>query len=125
MPLVNILSLPPSDPRVIEPLLAEIRDRGALAFHCAPENIWVTFQALPSGHYVQGDSRAEHPDGQTHPPLVILRAQTGRSAAQRDGLVRAIGDALARAFQIPAAQVWIHYQEMNPADVWFQGSWAG
>ncbi len=125
MPLVTIKSLPPVDPTAIARLLTDVRDVGAAALRCATSNIWVMFEALPPGSYLQGDAPATTLQATTHPPVVIVRAQAGRSTAERDAFAAAVAAAVGRALGVPAENVWLHYQEMRPQDVWFNGRWSG
>ncbi len=105
-------------------MLSEIQDTGAEALQCARENIWVTFQELLSDCYLQ-DKTAQRPQKNSHPPIVIVRAQVGRTAAQKETFVRGISKAVARGLLIAEGNVWIHYQEISPNDVWFNEQWSG
>ena len=116
MPILTINSLPPSDAALIARMLAEVREAGARALDCPPANIWVIFQPVPPESYLVGTES---------PPVVIIKAQAGRSMQQRDAFVKAVSDAVAKGLSVAAGEVWIHYQEMSPADVWFGGRWAG
>lgn len=125
MPLITIHALPLADPSAIPAMLAAVRDAGAAALGSSPNNIWVMFHVAPPGCYLQGPAIALTPQSDSHPPAVIIRAQTGRTRAEREALTIATAEAVARAYAIPATNVWIHYQEMRPDDVWFGGRWAG
>lgn len=59
MPIVIVLSLPPEDLEKIPPMISEIRDTGARALQCSASNVWVMFQPVPAGYYLQG-TQAEH-----------------------------------------------------------------
>jgi phenylpyruvate tautomerase PptA (4-oxalocrotonate tautomerase family) len=124
VPLLIIHSLPPADPDIVPQMLAELRDEGARAFRCSPNNIWVMFNAIPPGAYVQGLLPASSPQEASHPPCVIIRVQSGRGPEERDALVRATAAVLGRRLSVPIENVWIHYQEMRPEDVWFGGRWS-
>ena len=124
MPLIIIHSLPPSDPEVVSQMLTEVRDSGARAFDCSPNNIWVMFNAIPVGSYVQGLVPASAPCATSHPPCVIIRVQSGRGPREREALVKATATVIGQRLSVPADNVWIHSQEMRPEDVWFQGRWS-
>jgi phenylpyruvate tautomerase PptA (4-oxalocrotonate tautomerase family) len=111
VPLITIKSLPPIDPSTIPGMLSEIQEKGAAALRCALSNIWVIFESILPGHYLQ----------ETHSPIVIIQAQQGRSDEDREALVRAVTQGVARGLSAPRENVWVHYQEMKPQDVWFQG----
>ena len=125
MPLITIHALPLADPSAVPAMLAAVRDAGAAALRCSPNNIWVMFHVAPPGCYLQGPASVTTPQPDSHPPAIIIRAQTGRTRAEREALTIATAEAVARAYGIPATNVWIHYQEMRPDDVWFGGRWAG
>ncbi len=125
MPLLIIHSLPPADPGTIPQLIVDVRDAGARALGCPKSNIWVVFQPIAPGHYVQGEgapARAPQPD--SHPPCIILRAQVGRTQAERSALVSAVAAAVGRGLSVPAENVWVYYEEMRSEDVWFNGRWS-
>lgn len=125
MPLLIIHSLPPADPQAIPRMLVDLRDSGARALGCPPTNIWVMFHAVPPGCYLQGDQPAQLPQASSHPPVVILRVQQGRTAQEREALVRAVAAAVGRGLSVPPENVWIYYDEMRSADVWFGGRFSG
>ncbi len=116
MPLITVqfTPAPAHESRVMQEiplLISEIRERGALAFGGAPDNIWVIFESVPLAlTSLTGDSRF---------PVVIVRAQAGRTRAQKNELARVIAETLGRGLGMSPKQVWIHYQEMDPQDVWF------
>jgi phenylpyruvate tautomerase PptA (4-oxalocrotonate tautomerase family) len=118
MPLLNIQSLAPTEPAAIARMIQEVRDAGARALRCSADNIWVVFQAIETGQYSHGHEKS-------HPAIVVIRAQSGRPAGLRESFVKAVAEAIGRGLSIPSENVWIHYQEMRPEDVWFEGRWAG
>jgi phenylpyruvate tautomerase PptA (4-oxalocrotonate tautomerase family) len=125
MPLITIQSSPvPSssgDPQVISKMLAEIRTSGAEALKCPRSNIWVMFESVPN--YLQGeDAELLRPD-HVPPPIVVIRAQMGRSRDEKEALVRVVAQEVSKGLSVPIERVWIHYQEMDPKDVWFKGKW--
>lgn len=124
MPLVTICSLAPSDPEAIRRMVIDVRDAGSEALKCSPDNIWVMFHTVPPGYYVQGLAPATEPQAESHPPTVIVRAQVGRTHAERTDLVAAVATAVGKGLSIPAENVWVHYQEMRSEDVWFKGHWS-
>jgi len=112
MPIVNIRSLPPKDLNIVPAMMAEIRDEGAKALGCETSNVWVTFESLAA--YLPENS---------HPPIVTIKAQAGRTMEQRTKFVSAVANGVAHGLSIPAKNVWIHYEEMSPEDIWFNKSW--
>jgi phenylpyruvate tautomerase PptA (4-oxalocrotonate tautomerase family) len=112
MPIVTIHALPPSGPDAIAQIISDIRDSGARALRCSPDNIWVMFQPTL-------------PQEQGHPPVVEVRAQSGRTPEQREAFVKAVAESVALGLRVSLERVWIHYLEMRPQDVWFEGRWSG
>ena len=122
MPIVNISSLPPTDASVIPKMLESVRDAGALALQTTQDNIWVVF--TPLQHYLRGDHSAVTPPKETPPPIVIIKAQSGRSPQARTSFAKAVSAEVGRSLLVSPGRVWIQYQEMNPKDVWFNGHWS-
>ena len=124
MPLVVVHSLPPANPEALPRMLADIRDSGARALRCPIDNVWVIFHAVPPGCYLQGESPANTPQARTHPPAVIVKLQAGRTREEIDAFVTAVASAVAQGFAVPVDNIWIHYDEMCPQDVWFRNRWS-
>jgi phenylpyruvate tautomerase PptA (4-oxalocrotonate tautomerase family) len=118
MPWVDIRVQGPVDPEVVADLIEGTRERGAAAMGSGIENIWVTFQALPERYLARGGP------GESRGPIVVIRANAGRPRAAKTALAQAVAGAIAERLRVPADRVWIHYQEMSPADVWTGGGWA-
>lgn len=119
MPIVNIRHFAPPDPSRIAPMLAEIQRGGGQALDCAPDNLWVLFDELPAGRYVQAADPAQSP------PIVTIQATAGRTEAQKTALARAVTAAVARGLGVPASRVWLHYQELAPREIWWDDRWSG
>ncbi len=113
MPLISIRSRPPSDRKSLPLLIAKIRQAGAEALPCDVSNIWVIFDFLEDPFFVLGEADF---------PLVRIQAQSGRTEEQRRQLTTAVAKELSKGLEIPFTNIWIHYEEMNPKDVWFRGS---
>jgi phenylpyruvate tautomerase PptA (4-oxalocrotonate tautomerase family) len=104
VPLVTIHYSKTSS-EIIPPMLAEIRKEGTRALSCSPSNIWVVFSPVALDHYIQDEEEGKSNLGKS--PIVIVRAQTGRSLKQKEDFMVAITCAVAKAFAIPAERVWI------------------
>ena len=126
MPLVTISAMIPRDSGAVPRTIQDVRDAGALALSCSRSNIWVVFQPIHPGHYVQGEGEPALCHGEnSHPPIVIVRAQAGRPPEIRKAFAEAISYSVSKGLDIPPENIWIHYQEMSPQDVWFDGRWTG
>jgi phenylpyruvate tautomerase PptA (4-oxalocrotonate tautomerase family) len=106
MPIIQIHAIRPNRPEAIPALIAEIREEGAKALQCGPDNLWVMFHPL--------DETAQ---GQAFPPVVFVKAQEGRSTETQAALVAAITQAVGRALGCPPESVWVQYQEMRPQEI--------
>ncbi len=106
MPIVMIHSSRPTGS--VSNMLAEVRDSGAQALGCGPENVWVTHQETPTGT----------------PPFVLVKALAGRSPEIRAAFARATTEAVARGLATSPKGIWLHFEEMRPHDVWTGGKWA-
>jgi phenylpyruvate tautomerase PptA (4-oxalocrotonate tautomerase family) len=125
MPIVQIHSLPPHDRSRLARMLTDVREEGARALAGAPSNVWVMFHELPPGTYLQGEGEAaSEPQASTHPPVILISIQSGRSAEQKTAFTRAVAGVVARTLEIPADNVWVHWREMRPEDVWFGSRWS-
>jgi len=119
MPLITIQTSRLVAPDVVQEMLLRVRNGGAEALKCERSNIWVLFDPVQKQYYLQGsDEELLSPD-HFSPPVVIIRAQAGRSRVEKESLVRAVAREVSKALSVPFDKVWIHYQEMDPRDVWF------
>lgn len=104
MPIVdiraNIANLPVAN------LRHEIQHQGSLALSTPPSNIWILTQHLET-------------TSAPVPPIVEIRANRGRTPAQKQAFVAVVARAVARALNMKPEEIWIHYQELDPADIWF------
>lgn len=42
----------------------------------------------------------------------------------KSALARVVTDTISKALDVPTENIWIHYEEMNPHDVWFNNQWS-
>jgi phenylpyruvate tautomerase PptA (4-oxalocrotonate tautomerase family) len=117
MPIVQIYSEPPQQPDIVPKLIDHVRDFGAKALKCDPNNVWVIFSEVKSGHALR-DTQGNFT------PIVMIKANHGRTITEKENFVRAIALAISEALLIPTEQIWIHYQEINHADIWHKDQWA-
>jgi phenylpyruvate tautomerase PptA (4-oxalocrotonate tautomerase family) len=112
MPIVSVFSAPPMNMSVIPNMMESIRDAGSSALKTPKDNVWVVFHPLP--HYLNDPEI----------PYVTVKAQAGRGMAERSAFVEAIATEVGRSLSVPAQNVWIQYEEINPNDIWHGGHWA-
>lgn len=125
MPIAIVHSLPPPNRAVIPRMLENITQAGARAAGCDPDQFWAVFQEIRPGEYYEGDLSSEEPGSGTHPPIVVLRALAGRTPAVRLAVCQALARVIGDALSIPPENVWIHWQEMQPSDVFAGGRFHG
>lgn len=124
MPLAIVRSLPPLNRAVIPRMLEKITTVGARNIGCDPDQFWAIFQEIHPGEYFEGDLASDEPGVGTHPPLVTIQAQSGRTPEQRLALCRSVSMIVGEALGIPSQNVWIHWQEMAPTDVFVGGKFS-
>ena len=125
MPIVEIRSLPPKDPTKIPEMLKRCAVDGARAFAIPESKVWALFEEVRPGWYVEGSAEAPHPGDSTHPPLVLVRALSGRDMHKKTSFMKAICKAIGEGLSIPPSNVWIHLIEMEKSHVWHDGAFAG
>ena len=50
-------------------------------------------------------------------------ANAGRSQEQKDLFCQSIAEVVAQELFTSPNQIWIYYQEINPQNIWFGGTW--
>lgn len=116
MPMITVHSLPVKDPSTITPMLREICTAGGRALGRPARALRAFYVEIDPGHYVEGE--AETPDHTSHPPVVFVRLLKGRTQDLKQAFAEAITTAVSRATGVPHENVWIHFQDMEPDDLW-------
>lgn len=124
MPLAIVHSLPPPNRAVIPRMLEKIATIGARNVGCDPDQFWAVFHEIRPGEYFEGDLPSDEPGAGTHPPIVVIKAQAGRSQEVRLAVCRSISMIVGEALGIPSQNVWIHWQEIQSADVFIGGKFS-
>ena len=112
MPIVIIKSVLPTDLNIVTDIGNNIRKLGSQALQCSSDNVWVIFEPLEAKY-----------NDKNSPPVVLIKAQAGRSHEMREAFVKAVATGVGRGLSISPNKVWIHYEEMKPQDIWFEGKW--
>ena len=115
MPIISIQASLPKNEDSVPQMLSEIREQGARAIDNDPENIWVIFIPIQSTHTTLGPNC----------PIVTIMANRGRTPEQKTALVSAISEIVGKGLSAPAKNVWVHYEEMDPQNIWFSSNWSG
>ena len=116
MPIVQIYTNTLSKSDIAPNLIEEIRIKGSKALKCELSNVWVLIHQLPTGSMMRETKEVTS-------PVVFIRANKGRSQEDKMKFVQAISQALSDTLQVSAQDIWIHYQEMNPEDIWHRENW--
>lgn len=88
----------------------------AAAYGCAASQVWVTWEEIAPGRYVEGPRPASlQPEG-THPPIVEVLCFEGKSPAVKEAVLTAAAKALTTALGIPG-NVFITYREAKSGEV--------
>ena len=125
MPIIEIRSLPPKDPAKVPAMLREAAKGGARAFGIPEKQCWALWSEVAPSHYAEGDALAQHPSAESHPPLVLIRALRGRTQEMKAAFLTAVSEAIGKGLGIPATAVWIHFVEMEKAEIWHNGKFYG
>ena len=118
MPIIHIHATQTPDSAQLSKIILKIRLKSSEALQCSIDNIWVIFQNHSQDHYVQFDQAPSN-------PLVIIQANEGRSLEMRTRFVEAVTHVISEGLSISKDSIWIHYQEMKPQNIWYQGKWTG
>ena len=124
MPIIHIHSVAPARTEAITPMLKQTCIEGARALACAPSNVWAIFNQLAPEHYTVGDRAATDREPGTHPAIVTVQALAGRTLETKTEFLRAITRTIGSGLGISPENIFVHYVEMNHADVWSKGSWS-
>lgn len=88
----------------------------AESYGCAPEQVWVTWDEIAPGMYVEGSKVGQQQPLETHPPIGELIAFEGKSDAVIASVLAAAAGALTQALGIPG-NVFITYREAKSGQV--------
>lgn len=121
MPIVEIRGLPPKDPGRIPAMLREAAVAGARAFNIPETKVWATYEEIRSGWMAEGNTCADHPGIETHPPLVLIRALPGRTPEMIETFMRGVCEAISKGLEIPATNIWCQYVLMEKNQIWHNG----
>ena len=111
MPVIRIRALPQrhADARAVSIAVAEAV---AAALGEDPRGTWVTWETVDA--YAEGRAVPSEQPRDTHPPIVCVMAGA-RPAETVDRLLRAVGDTLVRELGLEPANVFVAFEEVDPA----------
>jgi phenylpyruvate tautomerase PptA (4-oxalocrotonate tautomerase family) len=117
MPIVILKTIVKLDDKSVQKMLSSGQDAGARALGSENSNIWVRYEYVPENSYLQDADRIYDS------PIVLIMANRGRSQTAKTAFVQAVAQEVALGLAVPADKVWVHYQEMDPKDIWHNGRW--
>ncbi len=120
MPVVQIHALPPPSPDRVDACLAAVVTALSDGLGCEPAGVWAQWCAAAAMH--TGPQRR---DFAGHCPVVIIRARRGRAPEQIAQGLAATAAAVATSLGLPLDDVWVHWQELDPAQVFAGGQLQG
>jgi phenylpyruvate tautomerase PptA (4-oxalocrotonate tautomerase family) len=116
MPVLNIKALPQENPELIQAALKKTSQAIAQAYGCKPEHVWVTWEELKSGFYVEGTNAADMQPAKSHPPIAQLFCFEGKSIEAIEQVLLAAAQTLSAALGIPN-NIFITYHECKSGEV--------
>jgi phenylpyruvate tautomerase PptA (4-oxalocrotonate tautomerase family) len=116
MPILHVRSLPQKDPSQAKRALKVSALAIAEAYGCGPEQVWVTWQELDAGHYVEGENGVDVQPVSTHPPICELIVFEGKSPEVLEKVLLAAASSLSGALGIPG-NIFIHLIEARSGRV--------
>lgn len=112
VPIVTVFSVLPQDTDTLPRMMERIRDLGSSALQTPRDNVWVTYFPI------------QHGLNERQNPYVTIKAQAGRGRAQKTAFAEVIAAEVGMSLSVSAQNVWIHYEEISPSDIWHGGDWA-
>lgn len=116
MPVLNIRALPQKENVDIKSALKKTTIAIAEAYGCDPKHVWVTWQELSSGFYVEGNNSEDSQPENTHPPIGELICFEGKSSEDIEKVLQAAATTLSKELGIPN-NIFITYREAKSGQV--------
>ncbi len=116
MPILQIRALPQKDQSKIKPALKKTALSISGAYQCAPEQVWVTWETLSPGHYLEGSNDSDTQPHNTHPPICELLCFEGKSQREIEQVLLIAAKTLSEALNIPN-NIFISYREAKSGQV--------
>lgn len=116
MPILHVRALPQKDPARVPAALRATCVAIARAYGCKPEQVWATWEEVPPGYYVEGETSATTQSLHTHPPIAQLTCFEGKRADQIEEVLLVGARTLADQLGIPN-NIFMTYVEMGPGRV--------
>ena len=116
MPILHIKALGQSDPLRITPALKATSVAISDVYGCSPEHVWVTWQEIQPGLYVEGEKSVDIQPENTHPPICELICFEGKSSDEIEKVLSITASTLSRELGIEN-NIFITYREVKSGQV--------
>lgn len=116
MPILQIKALPQKDQTKVTPALKKTAKAISEAYNCSPEQVWVTWTELSSGHYVEGTTDSDQQPDSTHPPICELLCFEGKSSEEIEDILSKAAKTLSKELGIPN-NIFMTYREAKSGQV--------
>jgi phenylpyruvate tautomerase PptA (4-oxalocrotonate tautomerase family) len=123
VPIVQVEALPQAHGVEVDHALATLCSEIAALLDEEPSGTWATWRTLE--HYVEGSVAPSVQPTSTHPPIVRLIAYRGRESAVVAELLRRTAGVLARELRLEEGNVFVVYEEAQPARLFTGGEVVG
>lgn len=112
MPVIQVKALPQRPGTDVSDVSRRISTGLAKATGIPPAHIWVTWETIPSWHYVEGDRAAAIQPEDTHPPIVRVKIFEGRSREEIEKILSRTAELVTENLGIEDGNVLVHYEEL-------------
>ena len=112
MPVIEISTLPTSDDIDLSSALGEVAAEVADFLREEPRGTWAIHHPIAPGSYAEGRDAPRSQPSETHP--AIVRVLANREPKEVSGLLRAVGDAVVRAFALEEGNVVVVWEPADP-----------
>lgn len=116
MPILEIKALPQESPKKVQLALKKTALAIAEAYGCEAQHVWITWEEIKPGFYLEGDSAALAQPLETHPPIARLTCFEGKSSEQIEKVLIAASKTLAGELELKD-NMFISYHEAKSGQV--------
>ena len=113
MPVIEISTLPTTEDVDLPTALGDVATQVAGFLGEEPRGTWAIHRPIAPGSYAEGRDAPSSQPPQTHPALV--RVLANREPDEVSGLMKAIGEAVVRAFALQEGNVVVVWEPADPA----------
>ncbi len=116
MPILNVRSLPQKDPSLIPKAMKATCEAISHVYDCDPKHVWITWETIEPGFYLEGNLAEDSQPLATHPPLCQLTCFEGKSPEEIELVLQAAAKTLSESLEIPN-NIFITYHEAKSGRV--------